>query len=101
MAVLDYVLDEELARLQRFRMHLIEDQEKFPKGSIVIKIKAKRQYAYRTYRQGKKVISEYVGPMASPQAAQVGQLISERRKLAAEIKNVDASIARVRRMLNA
>jgi len=100
MAVLDYVLEEELSRLQRFLSHLKEDHEKIPKGSVVLKRKSNRLYAYRVFRQGQRVITEYVGPAASLQAAKLGQLIEERRKLAAEIKAVEASIARLQRMIH-
>ena len=100
MAVLDYVLSEELARLQRYRSHLSEEMGKLPKGSISIKIKAKRPYAYLSFREGKKVISTYVGSAGNPKVDEIIQQISSRRKLQADIKAADASIARIRRMLD-
>jgi hypothetical protein len=93
MAVLDYVLAEELARLQRYRSHLSEDMGKLPKGSISIKIKA-------SFRQGKKVVSTYVGAAGNPKVEEISQQIDLRRKLEADIKAADASIARIRRMMN-
>jgi hypothetical protein len=100
MAVLDYVLAEELARLQRYRSHLSEDMGKLPKGSISIKIKAKRPYAYLSFRQGKKVVSTYVGAAGNPKVVEISQQIDSRRKLEADSKAADASIARIRRMMD-
>ena len=100
MAVLDYVLGEELVRLQRYRSHLSEDIGKLPKGSISIKIKSKRPYAYLSFRQGKKVVSIYVGSAGDQKVEEISQQISSRRKLEADIKAADASISRIRRMLD-
>ena len=64
-SVLKGVLEDELERnLQKQRV-FSNELNKYPKGSlIVVKIHGDK-YLYRKYREGKKVISFYIGPAKS------------------------------------
>lgn len=46
---------------------------------IVTKVISGREYAYRVRREGEKVISQYIGPVSSPE---VKKALSEHRELA-------------------
>ena len=101
MAVLDYVLQEELNRLQRYRSHLEADLAGIPKGAISIKIKAKHPYAYLSFREGKRVVSRYVGPADSAQAVELVNKVNERRRIAKELQAIASNMVRIKKMLHA
>jgi hypothetical protein len=101
MAVIDSILDEELARLLALRMRLAKEFAEFPSGTLVIKRKGRHQYAYRAYRKEGHVITDYIGPETSPQAQQLATALREKRKLSAEIKALAADIVHLQKMINA
>jgi len=62
MAILKDMLKEELDRLIRMENSYIQKINSLPKGSIVSKIINGKQYSYLVYRNGLKVITEYIRP---------------------------------------
>ena len=100
MAVIDSVLEEELARLRALRERYAAEHAALPHGSVVIKIKSGHRYAYRAFREGRRVVTDYVGPEGSPQARQLAATLEKQRKIAGEIKALDADTARLRKMIN-
>ena len=99
MAVIDSVLEEELARLLALRADLAAERQKLPRGSLIIKKKGEHRYAYRAYREGHRVITDYVGPEASRQALQLAASFTKRRKITQEIKALDTDAASYRKMI--
>ena len=51
--------------------------------------------------KGRKVITDYVGPEASPRVRHVVALLQKRRKILRDIKALDADSARLQKMINA
>jgi hypothetical protein len=100
MAVIDSVLKEELARLRALRARYAVERAALPNGSVIMKIKSGHRYAYRAYREGRRVVTDYIGPEASPQARQLAATLKKRRKITREIKALDADTARLRKMIN-
>ncbi|MGO9411990.1 MAG: hypothetical protein ACLQCB_14730 [Spirochaetia bacterium] len=100
MAVIDSILKEEIARLRSLRAHYAAKNAALPAGTLVIKKRNGRQYAYRAYREGSRVVTLYVGPASSPKVKKLSASLSQRRKIHAEIKAVDASAARLKKMLS-
>ena len=100
MAVIYSVLKEELERLLALRARATAERAALPHGSVVIKTKSGRRYAYLAHREGHRVVTDYVGPEASPHALQLAATLNKRRKITAEIKAVDVDIADLRRMLH-
>jgi hypothetical protein len=101
VAVIDSVLREELQRLRALRARYASQLAEIPGGSVVLKTKSGHKYAYLAYRKGSRVITDYVGPEASPKARQVVALFQKRRKILKEIKALDADAARLQKMINA
>ena len=101
MAVVDSVLKEELQRLKALRARYASQLAEIPNGSVVIKIKSGHRYAYRAYRTGRRVVTDYVGPEASPRARQALSLLQKRRKILRDIQALDADSARIQKMINA
>ena len=101
MAVIDSVLREELQRLKALRARYASQLAEIPSGSVVMKMKSGHKYAYRAYRKGRRVITDYVGPEASPRVRHVVALLQKRRKILRDIKALDADSARLQKMINA
>lgn len=64
-SVLKGVLIEELERNIEKQKVFSNELSKYPKGSLVIVLIHGDKYLYRKYRDGKKIISHYVGPIDS------------------------------------
>ena len=101
MAVMDSVLAEELDRLEALRAKFAAEVEALPAGTIVTKRKRGRPYAYRAYREGKRVRTDYIGPIDGEAAAKAVRLADQRKTLAGELKAIDADIERIKKMLTA
>jgi len=98
---MDSILAEELNRLKSLRMRYVAEIASIPAGTISIKIKRGRKFAYRAYRDKDQVKTDYIGAAESDEAKKA-IAASERRKIAvAELKAIDADIDRLEKMLNA
>jgi len=101
MAVIDSVLNEELSRLLALRARYAAERQALIRGSIIMKKKSGHNYAYRAYRKGNRVVTDYVGREASPQARKLAATIEKRRRIIRQIRALDADAARLRKMINA
>ncbi len=101
MAVFDSVLREELQRLNALRARYASELAKIPRGSVVMKLKSGHRYAYRAYRKGTRVVTDYVGPEASQRVSRAVALQQKRRKILKDIRAIEADSARLQRMINA
>jgi len=101
MAVVDSILDEELQRLAKLQRKYQLAMLKLPSGSISIKVKSGRRYAYRAFRDGSRVITLYIGPVDSAEVAKLMDEVKQRRAAVKEIKAIERDIVRIRKMLNA
>lgn len=68
MSVIQNVLLEEIQRLERNIKSYQEMLFKLPRGSIFIRKIGNSSFAYRKRKEGKKVISEYLGNIKSNHA---------------------------------
>lgn len=100
MAVMDSILAEELNRLESLRMRYVAEIASIPVGTIAIKIKRGRKFAYRAYRDSDRVRTDYIGAAESAKANEAIAASERRRKAVAELKAIDADINRLRKMLN-
>ena len=101
MAVIDSILKEEIQRLKALRARYATQLAEIPNGTVVIKTKSGHRYAYRAYRKGRRVVTDYLGPEASPNVRHIAALVQKRRKILGEIKALDADSARLQKMINA
>jgi len=99
MAIVDSILKEELSRLKALRARYSAQHASLLSGSVVLKKKGARLYAYRAYRDGRRVVTAYLGPQASPKAKEFAAILSKRHKIAKEIKAIDANAKRLQKMI--
>lgn len=98
-SVLKGVLEEELARnLQKQRV-FSNELLKFKKGSLVIVRIHGDEYLYRKYREGKKIVSVYIGPVSGKDADQAYLEREKYVKLKQDIKDLKDEEKRLRKAI--
>ena len=98
-SVLKSVLEEELERnLQKQRVFSSE-LRKHPKGSLVIVEIHGDKYLYRKYRDGNKIISNYIGPINSESANKAYKDREQYIKLKQDIKELEEEENKLRKAI--
>lgn len=93
------VLKEEEERLHAAKKSYEREIARLPKGSVQIKEIKEISYAYLVYRDGAKVVSEYVGRPSDAEVKALKAQIEDRRRLQEGLREVVKNQGRVRRML--
>lgn len=96
MSVLDDVLFEEYERSKKMKVSIENELRLLPKGYISRKTINKKPYCYIQKRVGGKVVSTYV-PVEKIPNIQVQ--IERRRKLELSLKEIDANIKKLKRVI--
>jgi len=95
MSVIIGILKEEKDRLDAQLLKYENKLLSLPKASI----KKRKRYLYYVYRQGRKVINEYIGELSSEKAKKAVMLDAERKKYKQRIKDTSLELKEVRRLL--
>ena len=101
MAVVIDILDNERRRLVKLLSKYESEVSELPKGSISMKKRSNRDYAYLAHREGKKVVFDYVGPASSDAVQELRQMIERRKELEDKIRQVKQNLNAVERSLRA
>ena len=101
MAVVIDILENERRRLVRLLSKYESELSALPKGSISIKRRSNRDYAYLAHREGKKVVFDYVGSASSDAVQELGKRIERRKELEDKIRHVKQNLKVVERSLRA
>lgn len=96
MAILDEVLNEERERLQRIQAAMLKELELLPKGYISKKTIHGKQYSYLQKREGNKIVSQMI---PHQDIAEIERKIVRRRQLQASIREVEANIQKIERVI--
>ncbi len=100
-SVLKSVLEEELKRnLQKQRV-FSDELNKYPKGSLVVVKIHGDQYLYRKFREGKKIISNYIGPINSKEAECAYKAREKYIKLKQDAKDLKEEELKLRKVIHA
>lgn len=81
MSVLEGVLKEELERIQRNIASYESLLASLPKGYLFEQRLKSKIYCYRKRREGDKIVSEYVGPIGSPEAKKAVEDYEQRKRI--------------------
>ena len=98
MGTLDGILKEELVRLIAVEKSYLREIKKLPKGSIQVKRIKGIAYPYRVVRQGKKVVSEYLGHRSERELEKLKQAIAQRKEYERHLKEAKHNIKRLSKM---
>lgn len=95
--VIKAILREELSRLRvlarRYRMEIAQ----LPRGSISLKNRGSRRYAYLVFRKDSKVRFKYLGPADSENVSIIAKKIRQRRQLEDKRKAVSDDLKKIER----
>ena len=101
MAVVMDILEDERRRVVRLISKYESEMSELPKGSISIKKRSSRDYAYLAHREGRKVVFDYVGPASSDAVQELRGKIKRRKELEDRIRQVKRNLKAVERSLRA
>jgi len=87
---------QEKKRIEHMLAKYSEKQEHLPKGSISEKVVGDRIYYYLKYRDGKKVISQYIG---KSQIDEIREQIEKRKHIESMIKSLHEELAIANKVL--
>jgi hypothetical protein len=99
MGALRPILQEEQQRLNRLCRKYRAEIGKLPKGSVSIKNRRWRLYAYLAYRDDGKVVFKYLGGAQSKKVAEIRQKIQGRKRLETLLKKARANLKEAERAL--
>lgn len=95
MSILEGVLKEELERLQNNIRSYEALLATLPKGYLFEQQIGGKPYCYRKYREGQKIISEYVGPVGSEETKKAHENYAERKRIEANLRTMRKEEARL------
>ena len=78
---------EELERNRRSRLAYEAELSDLPKGSVSVRTRGGREYCYLKYREGERVVTEYVGPASQVEEALRDQ-VSRRKEVEKVLKRL-------------
>lgn len=95
MSVLEGVLKEELERIQRNIASYESLLASLPKGYLFEQRLKSKIYCYRKRREGDKIVSEYVGPLGSPEAKKAVEDYEQRKRIDKNLRMMRKDEARL------
>jgi phosphotransferase system HPr-like phosphotransfer protein len=101
MAVVMDILDNERMRLVKLLAKYESAISQMPRGSISMKKRSNRDYAYLAHREGKRVVFDYVGPASSDAVQELRQMIEQRKELEDKVRQTKRNLKAVERSLRA
>lgn len=101
MAVVMDILDNERMRLVKLLSKYESEISQMPRGSISMKKRSSRDYAYLAHREGKRVVFDYVGPAYADAVQELRQMIERRKELEDKVRQAKQNLKAVERSLRA
>ena len=99
MAVIFHVLKEEFERLQETESGYAKAIADMPRGTPRVQQRRNKDYLYLEYRDGERVIHDYIGPKDSDKAKEVLEQIEQRRRYEKLLKETKSALKEVRKAL--
>jgi hypothetical protein len=99
MAVIFHVLKEEFERLQETESGYTKAIAGMPRGTPRIQQRRNKSYLYLEYRDGDRVVHDYIGPQDSGKAKDVLEKIAQRRRYEKLLKDTKSALKEVRKAL--
>ena len=100
MSILFGVLEEEAERLKQARRLYAERMKKLPKGSLRLRRRGKKAYAYLLFRDGGHVRTRYIGVDGSAKVKALQKQLLERKQMEDFLRGIKIDLrilTRVRR----
>jgi hypothetical protein len=97
--VIQAVLKDELDRNQRLILRYEKEIENLPKGSIFRRKMGNQEYLYLNYRDGKKVISKFLGKPDSFNTEELVFQLNKRKEYVQLVKKLKIEQAELKKAL--
>lgn len=97
--VIQAVLKDELDRNQRLILRYEKEIENLPKGSIFHRKIGNQEYLYLNYRDGKKVISKFLGKSDSFNTEELVFQLNKRKEYVQLVKKLKIEQAELKKAL--
>lgn len=88
MIDIEKILNDEIKTLESKLFKLENKLSTYPKGTIFVRKMRNKYFAYRKYREGNKIISEYLGPSDKESVIEAELKFFEARKIKNQIRKV-------------
>lgn len=98
MSIITTMLEKELSRNEYMRKYYKNQIAALPKGSVVAKKAGNNTYYYRQYRNGPKVLSDYIGK-ESEKVDRVRRQIEKRKHSEAMLSKLNKEHAEIQKTL--
>lgn len=92
------MLEEELDRNSRAQKAYEAERDSLPKGSVSVKRRGGREYCYLKYREGSRVVTDYVG-VASKVEPELRAAVARRKEIESAIRQLRSERAYIERAL--
>lgn len=89
-------ISQEKKRIEYMLTKYKEEQDRLPKGSLSEKAVGERVYYYLKYRDGKRVVSQYI---SKSQIDEIRQQLEKRKHIEAMIKSLQEELAIANKVL--
>ena len=99
MSVIFHVMKEEFERLQETETAYTKAISDMPRGTPRIQQRRNKNYLYLEYRDGDRVIHDYIGPQESDKAKEVLEQVAQRRRYEKLLKETKSALKDVRKVL--
>jgi len=99
MRAIEGVLKEELGRLLQLKKSYLREISKLSRGSICEKKIKKNKYPYLVFREGSRVVYEYIGKLSDLKIKKLASEIEQRRKYEKLLREVNFSISRLEKIV--
>jgi hypothetical protein len=100
MSSIKSVLEEEYVRLKKLKSRYAKDISALPVGSLSIKNRNSKEYAYIAYRKNGKVKTDYIGSADSEEVYILQEKIKNRKKLELLLKTTNDQLKEIDKVLH-
>ncbi len=100
MSLIMHMLEEERDRLEEYIADRQAELKGFPKGSLHVKKLYNQSYLYRVFREGEKVVWQYLGKDAPKIRKKIEAELKERKKIAALLKKAQSNLLEAKRAID-
>ena len=100
MGYIQNIVQEEHQRLQALYQKYIDKIESFPKGTVSIKKRNKKEYLYLAKRRNGKVRFGYIGPVNSEKACKIMEQVKLRKNYEVKLKQVKSDLKEIEKVIH-
>ena len=100
MSLIMHMLEEERDRLEEYIADRQAELRLFSKGSLHVKRLYNQNYLYLVFREGKKVVWQYMGKNAPKIRKKIEAELKERKKIAALLKKAQSNLLEAKRAID-